>query len=295
MVGMKSITRIALFNLLLLTSSFAYADEHMPPSAADALRAYRKTLSRDFDTYHYVTREALKVSVTGELDLSRPELTNHVRDWADYYWNLEQPGGTGMIRGFYLAGDPVISRSFGGDHWLMARVRLTAGLRFLDMTALEHDQKYIPEAVRSRLANYGCDETRWNYLIYKSFKRPCREIALKTLRDLNIDVIQYDWQSGNFAGCANHTEDAYILLRTKWMSSDVTRLFYAEQNPTDREAAFVEAAFARIVQHPNEGEWSGMGEGFKRDYEKRLYPALDSVLSDNDFIRELSARIAGCR
>src|SRR4051794_19271312 len=70
--------------LVLISIPTARAQETL--SLADALHPHVKTLKRSIHTYHYATREGVKVPIEGKLDENNPKLANHVQDWANYYW-----------------------------------------------------------------------------------------------------------------------------------------------------------------------------------------------------------------
>jgi hypothetical protein len=230
-------------------------------SLAEPLRGYVKTLGQGIYTYHYVTREQVGVAPTGVLDLTDPKLTSHLQGWASYFSNLSQPKGTGMVRGLYLATDPVASRAFGKDHWLLYRVALQAATKYLDLKSLV-GQDGIPSDWVAKLNAGGCDlakvdNNRWTDLFYKSFDPACRRIALQTLTDLGVELIDYDWISTGFTSCPTRPTDAFILLTTKDLPADAVRIFYAELPHSGQdleEQLATEGAFLQVVSTPSGSE-----------------------------------------
>jgi len=265
-------------------------------SIANALQPYVKKIRQPVFTYHYVTRELLDVPTTGPLDLTDSKLANHVQDWSSYFMDLSQPGGTGMIRGFYLATDPVVSRDFGKDHWLLYRVVLTAGLTYLDVKALESASEYIPQPIQDQLKAKGCQEQKWSYLIYKSFDPACRAIAIKTLRDLDVALIDYPWMSADFPPCTHRPSDAFILLRSDRLDSDASQIMYSEMSRDDltimKRQEVMERLFSEVK--PNAAQ-SGSTSPETSPDKYRLWPDVDTKsVTDTDFVLYLRGHIYGC-
>jgi hypothetical protein len=291
---MKNRIFLKILLLVVLISSVAEASDL--PSLAKYLLPYRKVFQNNFYTYHYVTRDGVKVSRTGILDQQLPQIANHVSDWSQYFWNLSQPSGTGMIRGFYLASDPVVSREFGKDNWLLYRVKLHQGLSYLDMQQIDgQPADLISESALSILRANGCDETKWHYLIYKSFVPQCREIALKTLKDLNVDVIQYPWVSTNFDSCANRSDNAYILINPKSIPTHDIQMFYSEQpmlksSSLANEAKYIEAFFNHVLFDSSRGGTAPQAS--PKDF--KPWPELDDKISSDDFKNYLKKNILDC-
>lgn len=293
------IPKMRLVGILFLASflpSLGLCDGEEPIlSLAGALQSYVKQVTESIHTYHYVTREAVKVAPEGPLDLADPKLAHHVRDWANYYWDQTQPGDTGMIRGFYVATDPVVSRDFGKNHWLLYRVELPKGLKYLDMKAVEARDE-ISSEIAVKLKALGCDETRWHYLIYKSFEPACRKVALKTLKDLDIDLIDYPWQAADYPPCVERPSDAFILLRPDRVPDDRVRIFYAESPHSSEETAeqaMIESFFLRVK--PNAAE-SGTTAPETDPEKYKLWPDLDSkTATDREFRTYLDRHIEGCQ
>ena len=258
---------ISVFVFFLFVANGAYAvapsERDLPrgPDLARFLIAHRKTLARDIYTYHYLTRSAAHVAPSGLLDSKSPALTGHVASWSNYYWDLSQPGGTGMIRGLYLATDPVVSRSFGKDEWLLYRIILRAGTSFLDTSEVtENDAtEYLSPAAERVALRAGCKETKWSYVLYKSFDPNCRALALRTLKKLKVALIDYSWQSTEFTLGAKRPDDTFILIDPSVVLASDVQCFYAEFESDDaatrREQAILSALFRHVVPAHTDAPW----------------------------------------
>lgn len=264
-------------------------------SVAAALRPFVKKLERPLHVYHYTSRGDLGLPKTGKLDVAKKPIFNYVREASEYFWDLGQPDGTGMIRGMYLASDPVASRDFGGDHWILFRVALPRDARYLDMIELEKSNR-IPESLSAQLAESGCTETKWSYLIYKSFVPACREIATRALRELDLDYISYGWVSAGYPTCLSRPDDTVLLLRASALAKDSVRVFYLEIPHKEKdglaEQRMLERFFLRA--RPNLAS-SGYTPPISDPLAYRLWPELDaSAPSDAEFEAYLAANIFGC-
>jgi hypothetical protein len=265
-------------------------------SLASRLQPYVKKLNEPIFTYHYVTRELMGVATTGILNTDDPKLSTHVQDWSNYFFDLSQPGGTGMIRGLYLATDPVVSRDFGKDHWLLYRVVLKAGMTYLDMKTLEAASETIPADVQEQLKSKGCAEEKWSSLMYKSFDPACRAIAVKTLQDLDVALVDYAWMSADFPPCTQRPNDAFILLKPDRLASDAVLVLYAEMPHDDitvmKRQLIMEKLFSEAK--PSAGQSNSTSPENNPD-KYRLWPDMNAAsVTEADFELYLRGHIYGC-
>jgi hypothetical protein len=252
-------------------------------SLASQLQPYVKKLKAPIFTYHYLTRESLGVATAGILNIDDPKLSSHVQDWSNYFFDLSQAGGTGMVRGFYLATDPVVSRDLGKDHWLLYRVVLRAGMTYLDTKALDGSSETIPSDVQDQLKSKGCTATKWSSLLIKSFDSACRAIAVKTLRDLDVTLLDYASVSVDFPPCTHRPNDAFILLKPDRLEADSVLILYAEVPHDDITMMKRQLAMEKLFSEakPSAGQ--------------SLWPDMDaSSVTQADFELYLRGHIYGC-
>jgi hypothetical protein len=104
------------------------------------------------------------------------------------------------IPGLYLALDPTSTREFGGKgpNWLLNRVELPAGLRYLDISKTGYDP--LPTEIVKALAADGCVPTdeyksHFNYsdLLKQNLGPTCRKIGQAALKSLNVQALGYSY------------------------------------------------------------------------------------------------------
>ncbi len=233
--------RSALLLLLALAAPPA-APAADPPSVAGVLRPYVKTLSRPLYTWTYNPRQKLGLAADGAVEPSDPALGRYLQSRFARFWDLRlEPHPYAMASGLYVAADPVASRAFGGvgdDHWSLAQIVLDRGFRFVDVRThgdeRDHALRFSPE-VEAALAAAGCDAKLPGMLLTMLESRACREIAVRTLADLDVDGILYDFRSAPLAGCGSRPSGAFILVRAEAVDLTRAKVFTA-QPPTDGAA-----------------------------------------------------------
>jgi hypothetical protein len=224
---------ILLACLALLGAGHAGAGEL--PAVTDALRATVKSLSRPTFTYHYAIRHRLQLPegyVAPDIAAQRSYLLMKV----GRYWDLGLPVNPyATASGLYVGTDPIIPRAFGGvgDVWSMIELVLPVGFRYVDVRRRDDrpaaEQKFAPEVV-AQLARAGCDAEYPETLVIGLESAPCREIAVRALRALDVDGILYRFQRTRFRACGERPEGGFIVLKPASIAVD-TRLFTAESAP----------------------------------------------------------------
>jgi hypothetical protein len=265
-------------------------------SLASTLQPYMKKIGEPIFTYHYVSRETMGVATSGILNLDDPKLATHVQDWSNNFWDLSQPGGTGMVRGFYLATDPVVGRDFGKNHWLIYRVVLKAGLTYLDMKSLGSSSETIPPSIQDQLRTKGCAEQKWSSLMYKSFDPACRAIALKTLQDLDVALVDYAWMSADFPPCTHRPNDAFIVLKPDRLESDAVMIFYAEMPHDDITVMKRQLIMNKLFAVAKPGADQSNSTAAENNPDKyMLWPDMDSSsVTETDLELYLRGHLFGC-
>ncbi len=205
------------------------------PSLTDALRATVKSLSRPIHTYHYAIRHRLQLPV-GYVAPDDPSHHSYLLMKVGRYWDLGLPVNPyATASGLYVGTDPVIPRAFGGvgEVWAMMEVVLPEGFRYVDVRRRDdrpaERQKFTPE-VRARLAEAGCRVEYPETLVIALESAPCREIAVRALRTLDVDGILYRFQRTRFRECGERPEGGFIVLKPSSVALD-TRLFTSESAP----------------------------------------------------------------
>lgn len=204
-------------------------------AVATALRKYVHETSRPVYTYHFVKKEDLKVDPLAPLDFEDARVKNHLKDWSKYFWNMSQPVDGRDTRGFYVATDPVASRSFGGDHWALWRVIIPNRTQILDLRTAEAEPVLMGASPNGELIRKaGCDTDSaktYRHLLMKSFSVACRSIAIAALKQLGAEAILYPWQSVSFADGIDRPDGSFVILNTDKISPEHVAIFAFNTNP----------------------------------------------------------------
>jgi len=214
---------------------------------------------REFLAYHWVKRESVGsdelgfgINPTGPIDPRDPKVSRHVEDWSQYYFKS-------LKHGLYLGTDPVYYRSFGGENFLLYRVRMHVGLRFLDFHTHFGDKQFsqVPAEARQELQTYGCDcreTTEWEELFrgegYSVKESPgCAKVVFDTIRKLKVDVIKYRKGAVDFESCPGEREKfAMILVNTASLMPADIAYFYSEMASSElqEEQIQIERLFLNV-------------------------------------------------
>jgi hypothetical protein len=209
---------------------------------AGVLRPYVKTLSRPLYTWTYNPRQKIGLAAEGAVEPDDPALGRYLQSRFARFWDLAlEVHPYSMASGLYVAADPVASRAFGGvgDHnWSLAQVVLDRGFRFVDVRTYGDERdatlRFPPETAAA-LAAAGCDARLPGPLLTMLESSACRAIAVRTLADLDVDGILYDFRSAPLAGCGSRPPGAFILVRAEAVELTRAQVFTA-QAPADGAA-----------------------------------------------------------
>jgi len=203
--------------LALIICTQARAEDEL--SAAETLRPFLKELSREVSTYHYAYRPAMGLRADGPLAEGQELTDAYVQRKMVRYWSLEVDARPyAMVSGLYVAADPVIGRTFGGigESWALFRIPLRKGFRFVDVRATDREglPQRLPPDLRAQLRRAGCDAQFPAALLTGLESLACHRIAVRTVKDLDVDGIVYPYQASGFDECRGRSSGAFIVLRT---------------------------------------------------------------------------------
>lgn len=213
-----------------------------------------RTLTRRVATYHYTTRTKMGLPSEGAVALDDPRVEEYLRERSALYWDPRfEPAPGHPIWGLYVATDPVSSRVFGGfgEDWALVRVTLPRGLRFLEVRtadAARRPEDRLPAAVREELAAAGCEAAYAADLVIDRGSLACREVALRTLLDLEVDALLYDFKAVDYPACDGSRNGAFLLLRAEALELPAARAYTAPppaDGPAAEEGRAIGELFAR--------------------------------------------------
>jgi hypothetical protein len=218
--------RWAALAAVLVSSARAAAESApSPPPTATWLRPYVKSLSRAIDVYHYGYRPLMGISAEGPVQVDAAFREAYLQKRLSRFWDPDLATRPySMASGLFASIDPVIGRTFGGigDAWAMFALTFKKGFRFIDVRGSSDGQpERFSEPMRAHLTAAGCSADSVAVLLTGVESPACREIALKTVRALNLDAILYSYQGFEFEGCARRSTGAFIVLRTSAIERSV--------------------------------------------------------------------------
>lgn len=254
-------TLAALSVLLLGSSKFAAADDFAEANVAEprpdivsdvpdeVLSELGQFIHNPSDgAYVYSYQDLSKIEAL-HLDARRfPESAGN------YYWDKTQDAHTGgHFKGLYLASDPISSRDYAGNgkNFILYRFELPKTARILDV----HDFRYGKTPTFTNYVNQnGCpDGIMLQNLVNEGYGLACRTAAIKILKALRIDIIEYSFWGVKFNGCdsAKDTGWAMLLIRPDHIPTSNIKLFSAfekEDSDHGKERAFIRSLFAENIQ-----------------------------------------------
>jgi hypothetical protein len=205
---------------LLPAAALAAGDGGTPPAAGavEALRPFVRTLGRTIEVYHYAYRPAIGLPGQGPIPTGTPFVAEYLARKSAGYWDEKSPTRPFMMAGgLYAAIDPVITRTFGGigDRWALFQLTLPAGFTFVDVRGWSDNEGRVerfPPAVREQLAAAGCPVEFPSELLIGLESPACRALALEVMRSLGVGGLLYRYQGYEFAGCAERSLGAFIIV-----------------------------------------------------------------------------------
>ncbi len=207
-----------------------------------------------------------------------------------FWWEPNPESKTALADGLYLAVDPLVSRSFAGDHFALMTIKLPTGFRYLEV-----DYTWNPEeqSIVTQLEEFGCMEaTQHGVLLGKSYE--CREFSLyilKKLRDVHgVRAVLYPWNAALFPQCPQRNIDnakAFIFLMTNDLEAnrfDLLRKDNSDGILKTQNAKFIESLMRRPA-----GSFDVMGAEYGS-----LWPNLQTP-SNEDTLTWVKQNLFNCQ
>lgn len=214
---------------LVALAAWPEAARSEPPKAdatlADWAAPLVSTIAHPTYVFHYGYRPYMPLARTGPVQFDDPVLGKYLAKRASRFFSPDtQAQPFVMAGGAYASLDPVIGRTFGGigDEWVLVRIELSPGLRYLDLrrAAPTADQPLQPSpALADALRQAGCMPSNMQSLFVGVDSASCRAIALSALRSLQVAAVMYDYATVDLPGCPPGRRGAFILLDTEALGS----------------------------------------------------------------------------
>jgi hypothetical protein len=209
-------------SLLLPLSAHAVGN---PASFSDPLaefaKPYARSLSREINVYHWTELHHV-VHAPDKSPLLA--IDQRARDYAYFvkqtFWNADyRPAGDiDLGAGFYVAIDPVVTRSFGGegDKWALIQTVIPAGARFL---AIEKEGVF-PTALKLAAQQANCPIASLKELFAKAHVGDCRAARDKLIAQLDLTSVRYRYKAQAFTACATRPPFAFVIFDDRALRLD---------------------------------------------------------------------------
>lgn len=154
--------------------------------------------------------------------------------------------------GYYVAVDPVTTRSYGGpggEHsWLLIQTKMPNGLRYLDLYTQRTDT--VMQAVSQEVRDISCTGM-FPYGAQPNTR--CSELAQAVLKLLNVDAIKYRY--GNVyldKYCSGRDYSAFIILKAAPSDLGLFHAFTYETIGDQAEREIIQGIFSATARFPGD-------------------------------------------
>ncbi|MGZ3696153.1 MAG: hypothetical protein ACXWQO_19135 [Bdellovibrionota bacterium] len=131
---------------------------------------------------------------------------------------------TNAAKGFYLATDPRMSRSYGRENWRLLQIEFPKGLKYLDIS----DTMPFIQSVYGKMP--GACTLR--FIVAKTIpfeEGKCADLKRKMFERLGISAIRYRWGTPRVSGqCSGTDESAFVLTSGDFLNSGTVKAFTAD-------------------------------------------------------------------
>ncbi len=254
-------------------------------------------IPRAFFVYHYVSRSGDLRLAPAEIDrFGADEARTHLAQWSEWFFNPAQPRRGEDAQGLYAALEPLSSRAWGKEDWVLMRFEIPKGTRILDLNGSLKAQP----SVHSKLQKHVFDlysvcpgDISARNLFMKTVAPACRQFFSDLLRSMGVDAILYGpWRSAQFPKHCEKVKDASLLvLNTEGISKEGIRIFRDARPAEDQMAeAKVFEGLRRI--NPVRGmTYDDKMKAYNRLWAEGKIPAADK----SEIEAYLAKHILGCQ
>lgn len=165
----------------------------------------------------------------------------------------------GASRGFYVATDPVLSRSFGQDNWRLIQIEIPEGWRYLDITGsnmLGELQRTVPNApcLASVLASNNSKKLRER--MPEGFqKEKCTRLKTNVFRRLGISGVRYAWLKPQLNRyCRKSDPSAFIITNGNWLSKENMKAYTTDSKGSIEERKAIQEMLLSVPPPPMFGD-----------------------------------------
>lgn len=218
----------------------------------EQLRPHVKVVEREFSVFNYVQRENVKVPKNKALSPADPAVRAHFTDLANYFLASQPPRpqdkDSDDALGLYAAIDPMISQKYGN---VLTMTRVRKGTRML----VETPSFGWSADLKKDLVAYGCvgyefSGADFRHTMVSIAETPCRDVALKVLRALEVDLLAYSFGSYAPDGCNEDMDYAFVYIGNRALDFSTMKIFEQKIQEPDALKADRQAISTIMRAHP---------------------------------------------
>ncbi|MEZ4814649.1 MAG: hypothetical protein R3A80_05520 [Bdellovibrionota bacterium] len=210
--------------------------EELAQKISNSLMGSVENRAQPFNAYHYASREAdLHVSSSESISKNKVFIEKHIKDWSEWFSNPHQKVTSGKdAQGLYAALEPLSSRNWGREDWVLFRIKMTKGMRLLDLS--NPSVTWNLDKFAFELFNYCPRGTARSYFL-SPYPQKCRLLFLKVIELLKVDVILYGyWRSAQFPGvCETVLDRSMLILKSDKLDLRDVEVFTSQGIMSDHE------------------------------------------------------------
>lgn len=188
------------------------ADEE---TVVNAMRAYVKTVDAPLSFYHWDKTSSPFVK---KFDVSRPEGAQALlKTQAEGFLNSNETG-------FYLANDPVTSRSYGGqgnDGYLLMELTVPKGSKFIEV-----ENSFLFAERMEGLLGADCAFQFSNAITFSGGNPECNALKRAVFKKLSVIGLKYEWEWPRTSEvCPGRDRGAVVITDTDWIKPEHLNTF----------------------------------------------------------------------
>ena len=221
---------------------------------ADELKKGIFVLEKPVHVYHYFQGGGNWQSAYSADD---PAGRQYVSGSSGSYWAEQgkRDGGNAMGFGLYAAIDPVVSRSYGGQSYVMMRLELPVGFRFIT-TLRKSGQGEFSKPAKAALKSLGClfrsltGEAR-DLEVFMGSKQGSSQRCIDGLRvlvkdKLGVEGLLYRFPGAEIKECTDYffRRGAFVIMSDGWLERGGNVRVFTAQTPDARDERLKIASLA---------------------------------------------------
>ena len=267
-------------------------------------------ISKPLIMYNWSYQPAMQLQLPSDGE----DALRFAKSFAELYWKAQYTNPkshNNFGSGFYLASEPVISRSYadgldGKDKssWILTQITLPAGLRIFDWHDYREDLAPAEsESIKSSLLALGCEPD----LLYEKGgfsellmapKHDSRQDCIRALDNVfntiaPIDAFAYDYSAVPIAECSAATQagvnlmaEAFVITKSAWMRPEMVTVFNHLTSSHKADRNIIQTLFNRI--------FPPLSQKAVENKMGPLWPDINGASDESDITKFVTQNYFGC-